>query len=52
MRNIAADTVGEPAVNITIFVLFVVVTLVIVARAARNNWMRRSPLPSTSSIRG
>ena len=37
MRNIAADTVGEPAVNITIFVLFVVVTLVIVARAARNN---------------
>jgi cation/acetate symporter len=37
MRNLAADTVGEPAVNITIFVLFVAVTLVIVARAARNN---------------
>jgi len=33
----AADTVGEPAVNIAIFVLFVVVTLVIVARASRNN---------------
>ncbi len=37
MRNIAADTVGEPAVNITIFLIFVAVTLVIVARAARNN---------------
>jgi cation/acetate symporter len=37
MRNLAADTVGEPAVNISIFVLFVAVTLVIVARAARNN---------------
>ncbi len=33
----AADTVGEPAVNIAIFVLFVIVTLVIVARASRNN---------------
>src|SRR4029078_1373077 len=37
MSTLPAYTVGEPAVNITIFVLFVVVTLVIVARAARNN---------------
>ncbi len=33
----AATNVGSPALNITIFALFVVVTLVIVLRAARNN---------------
>jgi cation/acetate symporter len=33
----AATSVGSPAVNITIFVLFVAVTLVIVIRASRNN---------------
>ncbi|MEP6799356.1 MAG: cation acetate symporter, partial [Lapillicoccus sp.] len=32
-----ATQVGSPAVNITIFVLFVVVTLAIVLRAAGNN---------------
>ncbi|MFI7586306.1 cation acetate symporter [Spongisporangium articulatum] len=40
MRTLAAattETVGEPAVNITIFLLFVAVTLAIVIRAARNN---------------
>src|ERR1044071_3063586 len=35
---LAADqTVGNPTVNITIFALFVVVTLAIVVRASRNN---------------
>ncbi|GAB3675617.1 solute symporter family protein [Angustibacter aerolatus] len=34
---LAADTVGSPAVNITIFALFVLVTLGIVFRASRNN---------------
>jgi len=34
---IAAETVGSPAVNISIFVGFVVVTLAIVLRASRNN---------------
>src|SRR5919206_2709 len=35
---VAADqTVGNPSVNITIFALFVVVTLAIVVRASRNN---------------
>src|SRR6188768_940131 len=33
----AADTIGEPAVNIAIFLLFVAITLVIVFRASRNN---------------
>ena len=33
----ATETVGRPAVNITIFLLFVVVTLAIVIRASRNN---------------
>src|SRR6188508_766997 len=33
----AADTIGEPAVNIAIFALFVAVTMVIVIRASRNN---------------
>ncbi|HEX8496044.1 MAG TPA: cation acetate symporter [Actinomycetales bacterium] len=33
----AAETVGSPAVNIAIFVAFVVVTLAIVFRASRNN---------------
>ena len=35
--NLAAETVGNPAANIAIFTLFVVVTLVIVIRASRNN---------------
>ncbi|RJK97676.1 solute symporter family protein [Vallicoccus soli] len=34
---LAAESVGEPAVNISIFLLFVVVTLAIVIRASRNN---------------
>ncbi|MBX6388694.1 MAG: cation acetate symporter [Frankia sp.] len=34
---LAADTVGEPAVNITIFAIFVAATLVIVLRVARTN---------------
>ncbi|ONH61730.1 cation acetate symporter [Frankia sp. CcI49] len=34
---LAADTVGKPAVNITIFALFVVITLVIVIRVSRGN---------------
>jgi cation/acetate symporter len=33
----AATTVGNPTVNISIFLLFVVVTLAIVVRASRNN---------------
>ncbi len=33
----AAETVGSPLVNISIFLLFVVATLVIVIRASRNN---------------
>ena len=33
----AATKVGNPAVNITVFALFVLVTLVIVIRASRNN---------------
>src|SRR5687767_437496 len=33
----ATETIGEPIVNIGIFLLFVVVTLVIVFRASRNN---------------
>jgi cation/acetate symporter len=33
----AASTVGNPTVNISIFLLFVVVTLAIVVRASRNN---------------
>lgn len=33
----AAATVGEPVANIAIFALFVVVTLVVVIRASRNN---------------
>jgi cation/acetate symporter len=37
MNLLAAETVGKPAVNITIFLLFVAVTLVIVYRASRNN---------------
>jgi cation/acetate symporter len=37
MNTLAADTVGKPGVNITIFVIFVAVTLVVVARASRNN---------------
>ena len=32
-----ATTVGNPAINITIFALFVVVTLAIVIRVSRNN---------------
>ena len=32
-----ATTVGNPAINIGIFALFVVVTLAIVIRASRNN---------------
>ncbi|MBL7502436.1 cation acetate symporter [Frankia sp. CNm7] len=35
--TLAAETVGEPAVNIAIFGLFVVVTLVIVIRFSRSN---------------
>ncbi|MDT3439635.1 MULTISPECIES: cation acetate symporter [unclassified Pseudofrankia] len=35
--NLAADTVGRPAVNISIFALFVVVTLAIVIRFSRAN---------------
>jgi cation/acetate symporter len=34
---LAAETVGRPAVNITIFAVFVVITLVIVIRVARTN---------------
>jgi len=37
MRVLAADTVGSPGVNITIFLIFVAITLVVVARASRNN---------------
>ena len=38
MTRLAADTVvGEPAVNIAIFLVFVAVTLVIVYRASANN---------------
>ena len=37
MTVLAAETVGEPAVNIAIFLLFVALTLVIVWRASRNN---------------
>ncbi len=37
MRALAADTVGSPGVNITIFLIFVAITLVVVARASRNN---------------
>src|ERR687884_1843002 len=39
MRALAAasTTVGNPTVNISIFLLFVVVTLAIVVRASRNN---------------
>jgi cation/acetate symporter len=37
MKVLAADTVGSPGVNITIFVIFVAITLVVVARASRNN---------------
>ena len=37
MRVLAADTVGSPGVNITIFLVFVAITLVVVARASRNN---------------
>jgi cation/acetate symporter len=37
MSVLAADTVGSPGVNITIFVIFVAITLVVVARASRNN---------------
>jgi cation/acetate symporter len=33
----ADDTIGSPAVNITIFLIFVAVTLAIVIRASRNN---------------
>jgi len=33
----ATDTIGEPIVNIGIFLLFVAVTLVVVFRASRNN---------------
>jgi len=34
---LAAETIGNPAVNITIFATFVVITLVIVIRAGRTN---------------
>jgi cation/acetate symporter len=34
---VAAETVGTPAVNITVFAFFVVVTLIIAVRAAGNN---------------
>ncbi len=37
MSRLAAESIGEPAVNISIFLLFVVVTLAIVIRASRNN---------------
>src|SRR4051795_7494361 len=38
MRGLAAaTTVGSPGVNITIFILFVVITLAIVVRASRQN---------------
>jgi cation/acetate symporter len=37
MNTLAADTVGKPGVNITIFVIFVAITLVVVYRASRNN---------------
>jgi cation/acetate symporter len=37
MTVLAAETVGEPAVNIAIFLGFVALTLVIVYRASRNN---------------
>jgi cation/acetate symporter len=37
MRAAAADAVGEPAVNITIFLIFVVITIGIVLRASRSN---------------
>ena len=33
----ADDTIGEPAVNISIFGIFVLITLVITFRASRNN---------------
>lgn len=36
-RTLAAETVGNPTVNIAIFVGFVLVTLAIVFRASRNN---------------
>ncbi|MFN8073726.1 MAG: cation acetate symporter [Mycobacterium sp.] len=34
---LAADTIGNPAINISIFAAFVVITLVIVIRASRSN---------------
>lgn len=37
MKAAAAETVGSPAVNITIFLIFVAITLTIVIRASRNN---------------
>jgi cation/acetate symporter len=37
MNVLAAETVGKPGVNITIFLIFVAVTLVIVYRASRSN---------------
>jgi cation/acetate symporter len=33
----AAETIGTPALNITIFGIFVVITLAITFRASRNN---------------
>ena len=33
----AEGTIGEPAINITIFGVFVLITLVITFRASRNN---------------
>ena len=37
MSVLLAETVGRPGVNLVIFLVFVAITLVIVARAARNN---------------
>ena len=49
MTYLAAETVGEPAVNIAIFLLFVALTLVIVYRASpqqphRRGLLRRRPV--------
>ncbi|WP_406237912.1 cation acetate symporter [Nocardia sp. NBC_01009] len=36
-QHLAAGTVGNPAANIAIFAIFVVITMVVVIRASRNN---------------
>ena len=52
MTYLAADTVGEPGVNIAIFVLFVAVTLVIVVRAVAQQPHRRRLLRRRRAFTG